>query len=60
MTRPAKIIATGGGGFLMEPDTLLLERFVLSCAAVPRPKNCFVGTASGDALSFHKWFYAAF
>ena len=50
----------GGGGFLMEPDNLLFDRFVLSVAGVPQPKVCFVGTASGDAASFSDRFYAAF
>jgi dipeptidase E len=50
----------GGGGFSMEPDNLLLDRFVLSAAVVPEPKVCFVGTASGDALTYADKFYAAF
>jgi peptidase E len=50
----------GGGGFLMEPDNLLLDRFILSTAAVSHPKVCFVGTASGDAASVSDRFYAAF
>jgi len=60
MSRLPQIIAMGGGGFLMEPDNLLLDRFVLSCTGVPRPRVCFVGTASGDAQSFHEKFYTAF
>jgi dipeptidase E len=50
----------GGGGFSMEPENLLLDRFVLSTAAVPQPKVCFVGTASGDSQSYLDNFYAAF
>jgi dipeptidase E len=50
----------GGGGFSMEPDNLLLDRYVLFTAAVPRPKVCFVGTASGDAQTYADKFYAAF
>jgi peptidase E len=50
----------GGGGFSMEPENLLLDRFVLSIAAIPEPKVCFVGTASGDAQSYVDNFYAAF
>ena len=50
----------GGGGFSMEPDNLLLDRFVLSAAAVPQPKVCFVGTASGDAQSYIDKFFEAF
>jgi peptidase E len=44
----------------MEPDNLLLDQFVLSRTGVPRPRVCFVGTASGDAQSFLDRFYAAF
>jgi peptidase E len=60
MSRPAQIIAMGGGGFLMEPDNLALDRYVLEAAGVAAPKVGFVGTASGDAQSFHEKFYAAF
>jgi len=60
MTRPPQIVAMGGGGFSMEPENLLLDRFILSTAAVPQPKVCFVGTASGDAQTYVDKFYAAF
>src|SRR6202453_219714 len=60
MTRPPQIVAMGGGGFSMEPENLLLDRFVLSIAAVPQPKVCFVGTASGDAQTYVDKFDAAF
>jgi dipeptidase E len=60
MTRPPQIIAMGGGGFLMEPDNPLLDRFVLSTAAVPEPKICFLGTATGDFQGFIDRFYAYF
>jgi peptidase E len=50
----------GGGGFSMEPENLLLDRFVLSVAALPEPKVCFVGTASGDDQTYVDKFYAAF
>jgi dipeptidase E len=60
MTRPPQIVAMGGGGFSMEPENLRLDRFILSTAAVPQPKVCFVGTASGDAQMYIDNFYAAF
>ena len=60
MTRPPQIIAMGGGGFSMEPENLLLDRYVLSIAAVPLPKVCFVGTASGDSPTYSEKFFAAF
>ena len=33
----------------MEPENLLLDRFILSLSDKPRPKVCFIGTASGDS-----------
>jgi peptidase E len=50
----------GGGGFSMEPENLLLDRYVLSAAGVSQPRVCFVGTASGDAQTYLDKFYAAF
>ena len=58
--RSAQIIAMGGGGFLMEPDNLSLDQYILDASGAAMPKVCFVGTASGDAQSFIDRFYAAF
>jgi peptidase E len=58
--RSAQIIAMGGGGFLMEPDNLSLDQYILDASRAATPKVCFVGTASGDAQSFIDRFYAAF
>ena len=52
-----QILAMGGGGFSMEPDNLLLDRFLLSLSDKKRPKVCFIGTASGDAESYIERFY---
>lgn len=58
MTRtPA--IALLGGGFSDDPDTLL-DDFVLETAGRPRPKVCFLPTASGDAPAYIEKFHAAF
>jgi peptidase E len=54
------IIALGGGGFSMEPDNLALDRYILSQTGKPRPKVCFLPTASGDAESYQFKFYQAF
>ena len=54
------IIAMGGGGFLMEPDNLLLDRYVIEQARIPNPTVCFLPTASGDSDAFILRFYAAF
>ena len=50
----------GGGGFSMEPDNLLLDRYVLGLVDQKHPRVCFVPTASGDAQSYVDRFYAAF
>jgi dipeptidase E len=50
----------GGGGFSMEPDNVALDRYILTASGVPRPKVCFLGTASGDSQIYIDKFYAAF
>jgi dipeptidase E len=50
----------GGGGFSMEPETPLLDEYVLAHARNARPRVCFVGTASGDAITYVASFYRAF
>lgn len=50
----------GGGGFSMEPDNPLLDDFVLGLSAEPRPRICFLPTASGDAEGYVADFYGAF
>ncbi|MCC7406156.1 MAG: peptidase E [Bdellovibrionales bacterium] len=54
------IVAMGGGGFSMEPDNPLLDKYVLALTGKMRPKICFVGTASGDAQGYIDNFYKAF
>lgn len=54
------IIALSGGGFSMEPDNPLLDNFILRLTGKPRPKVCFVPTASGDAAGYVVRFYQAF
>jgi dipeptidase E len=55
-----QIVAFGGGGFSMEPGNTLLDDYVLGLAASPRPKVCFLPTASGDADHYIVRFYRAF
>ncbi|WP_132945276.1 peptidase E [Tumebacillus sp. BK434] len=52
-----QLIAMGGGGFSMEPDNLLLDRYVLQQAGKDKPKVCFVPTASGDSPDYTARFY---
>jgi dipeptidase E len=55
-----QIIAMGGGGFLMEPDHLALDRYILAQALKHRPRVCFLPTASGDSENMVFRFYDAF
>lgn len=54
----------GGGGFSMESDNALLDDHILALArdarGRDRPRVCFLGTASGDAVGYIANFYAAF
>ncbi len=52
------VVAMGGGGF--SDDDRLLDRYVLDLVDRPRPRICFVPTASGDAASYIERFLAAF
>ncbi len=55
-----QIIALGGGGFSMEPDNPLLDRYILSQVEIDKPKICFIGTASGDNQGYIDRFYKFF
>jgi dipeptidase E len=55
-----QIVALGGGGFSMEKDSSLLDDYVLSLADAPRPRVCFLPTASGDADHYVVRFYRRF
>ncbi len=44
----------------MEPENLLLDRYILSLTKKEKPKICFVPTASGDALDYIARFNRAF
>jgi dipeptidase E len=55
-----QIIALGGGGFSMEPENPLLDRYILAQAKKPNPKICFVPTASGDSDQYISDFYSFF
>ncbi|MFF2755514.1 Type 1 glutamine amidotransferase-like domain-containing protein [Psychrobacillus sp. NPDC058041] len=55
-----QIIGMGGGGFSMEPENPLLDRYILKQSKSERPKICFIGTASGDAEGYIERFYNFF
>jgi len=54
------IVALGGGGFSDEGEGSKLDDYILSLARKPRPRVCFLPTASGDADSYLANFYRAF
>ena len=55
-----KIFVMGGGGFAMEPENLLLDKYLLSLANNECPKICFIGTASGDSQNYIDRFYNSY
>jgi len=55
-----QIVAMGGGSFSVEPEGSALDAYVLALTGKPRPKICFVPTASGDAAMYITKFYEAF
>ena len=57
---PKQIVVMGGGSFSVEPEESLLDAYVLGLSAKPRPKICFVPTASGDSAMYITKFYEAF
>lgn len=59
-SKPKQIVAMGGGGFSMEPDNLLLDRYLLSRCAAPNPRVALLPTASGDSDYLVARFYQAF
>ena len=58
--RAPQIVALGGGGFSMEKEGSLLDDYVLSLTDSPRPRVCFLPTASGDADHYVVRFYRRF
>jgi len=57
---PPQIVAMAGGGFSEEPDSPLLDDFVLHLTGKKVPRICFVPTASGDAQGYIEKFHAHF
>ncbi|MYT32629.1 MULTISPECIES: peptidase E [unclassified Streptomyces] len=56
---PVRRLALLGGGFSTDTDGLL-DDWVLGQARTPRPKVCFLPTASGDAAGYVERFLAGF
>jgi peptidase E len=56
----ARILAIGGGGFLMEEGSSPIDRHLVRLAGSSRPRICFISTPSGDPPEMIDKFYAAF
>ena len=54
------IVALGGGGFSVHGDYTALDHFIVGLAQRPRPRVCFVPTASADSVHYIARFYRAF
>lgn len=55
-----RIIAIGGGGFLMERTISELDEFFVRAANVRRPRVCFISTAAGDPEIMLARYYKCF
>jgi dipeptidase E len=60
MAAARHIVAFGGGGFSMEAGNPLLDDYVLDLVGEPRPRVCFLPSASGDADHYIVRFYRNF
>lgn len=55
------IVTLGGGGFSMSSDEAsLIDDHLLEMTGKPRPRVCFLGTASGDSIDYRDRFTHAF
>jgi peptidase E len=55
-----RIVAIGGGGFLMEDSNSPIDDYLLTLTGKSCPRICFVPTPSGDSEEHLEKFYAAF
>jgi peptidase E len=55
-----RIVAIGGGGFLMEDDPSPIDHYLLRLTSKARPRVCFIPTPSGDSEEHLNKFYATF
>ena len=55
-----RILAIGGGGFLMEEAPSPVDRYIVRLTGRERPKVCFISTPSGDSIESIEKFYATF
>jgi dipeptidase E len=55
-----RIIAIGGGGFLMERTVSELDEYFVRATGARRPRVCFIATAAGDPEIMLAKYYRAF
>lgn len=55
-----RVLALGGGGFLMEDGRSAIDDYLLELAQRDRPRICFIATPSGDLPEHLDKFYAAY
>ncbi len=56
----SRILAIGGGGFLMVDAPSSIDQFIAELTGREKPKVCFISTPSGDSIEMIDKFYAAF
>lgn len=59
-TLKRRVVAVGGGGFMMDEPGLLQESYLKALCRNPTPKVLYLGTASGDSERAQLKFYRAF
>jgi peptidase E len=55
-----RILAIGGGGFLMEDAPSPIDRYIAQLTGCEKPKVCFISTPSGDSIEMIDRFYATY
>lgn len=60
MTGRRRIVAIGGGGFLMDRKSSALDEFFVRATDARRPRVCFISTGAGDPELMLARYYKAF
>ena len=55
-----QVIAIGGGGFGRNPNSLIIEKYILNQSKKSKPNICFIPTASAEDKSYTVNYYTAF
>ena len=55
-----RVLAIGGGGFLMEEDPSPIDRYLAGLSSREKPRICFIPTPSGDLPEHLDKFYGAY